>query len=176
MRKDVLDIILKQMSQDELIAAFMKVADMDKVSNSDHKMEWALGLYPNIDAAWLAEHEEGIKRWVTENVSNVKEMKVEPVSDPWCDVTVKMLLSEERYYVKDEELEQFNKAYNETFEDITLENAQKKIDTFNSLLRERGIFYGYYNGDKKKKVFVYAIRTIDVDRDYINSLDKKAPL
>ena len=176
MRKDVLDIILKQMSQNELIVAFMKVADMDQVSNSDHKMEWALGLYPSIDAAWLAEHDEDIRKWVMKIVPNVKEMKVGAEPDPWCDVTVKVLLSEERYYVKDEDIEQFNKAYNEAFEGITLDNAQEKIDAFNSLLRERGIFYGYYSGDKKKKVFVYALRTIDVDRDYINSLDRKTPL
>lgn len=176
MRKDVLDIILKQMSQNELIAAFKKVANMDRVSNSDHKMEWALGLYPSIDAAWLAEHDEDIKRWVTKNVPNVKEMKVGADPDPWCDVTVKVLLSEQQYYVKDEDLERFNKAYDETFEGITLNNAQEKIDAFNSLLRERGIFYGYYSGSGKTKVSMYAVRTIDVDRDYINSLDKKAPL
>lgn len=176
MRKDILDILLKQMSQNELIAAFMRMADLSQTSDDDLEMEWILGLYPNINAAWLAEHDEGIKRWVTENVPNVKEMEVEPVSDPWCDVTVKVLLSEERYYVKDKELEQFNKAYNETFEDITLENAQKKIDTFNSLLRERGIFCGYYSGSGKKKVLMYAVRTVPVDRDYINSLDKKTPL
>lgn len=176
MRKDVLSIVLNQMSQNELITAFMKLANLDNVSNSDHKMEWALGLYPSIDAAWLAEHDEDIRKWVTENVPNVKEMKAGADPDPWCDVTVKVLLSEERYYVKDEDLEQYDKAYNETFEGITLDNAEEKIDAFNSLLRERGIFYGYYSGSGKKKVLMYTLRTIDVDRDYINSLDKKAPL
>ena len=176
MRKDVLDIVLNQMSQNELIAAFMKVANLDQVSNSDHKMEWALGLYPSIDAAWLAEHDEDIKKWVTKYFPNVKDIRVEPVSDPWSDVTVKILLTEEQYYVKEEDLERFEQTYNEAFEDITLDNANEKIDKFYSLIRERGIFYGYYNGEKKKKVFVYALRTIDVDRDYINSLDKKTPL
>ena len=176
MRKDVLDIVLKQMSQNELISAFMKLANLDQVSNSDHKMEWSLGLYPDINTEWLAEHDEDIRKWVTENVPNVKEMKVVTDPDPWCDVTVKVLLSEQQYYVKDEDLERFDKAYNETFEGITLDNAQEKIDAFNSLLRERGVSYSYYSGDKKKKASVYVLRTIDVDRDYINSLDKKTPL
>lgn len=173
MRKDVLDIVLKQMSQNELIAAFMRIADLERVSASDYKMEWALGLYPTIDAAWLVEHDEDIKKWVTKNFSNIKEMKVIEVSDPWSDVIVKALSSEEQYYVKDEDFEQYDKAYNEAFEGITLDNAEEKIDKFYSLLRERGISYGYYSGSGKKKVYVYTLRTIDVDRDYINSLDKK---
>ena len=176
MRKDVLDIILKQMSQNELITAFMKLANLDNVSISDHKMEWALGLYPSINAAWLIEHDEDIRRWVTENVPNVKEMKAGSDPDSWCDVTVKVLLLEKQYYVKEEDLEQYNKAYNEAFKGITLDNAAEKIDKFYSLLRERGISYGYYGGNGRKEVFVYAVRTIDVDRDYINSLDKKTPL
>lgn len=175
MRKDVLDIILKQMSQDELIAAFMRMADLSQTSDDDLEMEWILGLYPNINAAWLAEHDEGIKRWVTENVPNVKEMKVEPIRNSWYDVTVKILLSEERY-INNEDLERFDKAYSEAFEGITLDNAQEKIDAFYSLLKERGISYGYYSGSGKKKVLMYAVRTVPVDRDYINSLDKKAPL
>lgn len=175
MRKDVLDIILKQMSQDELIAAFMRMADLSQTSDDDLEMEWILGLYPNINAAWLAEHDEGIKRWVTENVPNVKEMKVEPIRNPWYDVTVKILSSEERY-INNEDLERFDKAYSEAFEGITLDNAQEKIDAFYSLLKERGIFYGYYSGNGKKKVLMYAVRTVPVDRDYINSLDKKTPL
>lgn len=158
----------------------MKVANLGRVSNSghksDHKIEWALGLYPSIDAAWLAEHDEDIRKWVMENVPNVKEMKVGADPDPWCDVNVKVLLSEEQFYVKDENLEQFNKAYNEAFEGITLDNAQDKIDAFNNLLRERGIFYGYYSCSGKTKVRTYAVRSVDVDRDYINSLDRKAPL
>lgn len=175
MRKDVLDIVLKQMSQNELIAAFMRVADLDQISDDDLKMEWILGLYPSINTAWLTKHDEGIKRWVTENVSNVKEMKVENISNPWYDVTVKILSSEERY-INNEDLERFNKAYDEVFKDITLDNAQEKIDAFYSLLKERNIFYGYYSGNGKKKVLMYTIRTVPVDRDYINSLDKKTPL
>lgn len=175
MRKDVLDIVLKQMSQNEVIAAFMRIADLERVSASDYKMEWALGLYPSINAAWLAEHDEDIKRWVTKNFFNIKEMKVKEVSDPWSDVIVKALSFDE-YYVKEEDLEQFNETFKEVFEDITLDNAQKKIDAFYKQLRERGISYGYYSGSGKKKALVYVVRTIDVDRDYINSLDKKAPL
>lgn len=175
MRKDVLDIILKQMSKDELIAAFMKVAGVDQIVNEDHKIEWVLGLYPNINDAWIAEHEEGIKKWVVENISNVKEVRVGTVSSPWYDVNVKILSSED-WYVRNEDLEQFDKAYDETFKGITLDNAKDKIDAFYNLLRERGISYGYYSGSGKKKVSMYALRTIDVDRDYINSLDKEAPL
>lgn len=175
MRKDVLDIVLNQMSQNELIAAFMRMADLERVSESDFKMEWALGLYPDIDAAWIAKHGDSIKRWVAENVPNVKEMKIRTVFDPWSDVVVTVLVSE-GLYVKDEDLEQFNKAYSESFEGITMDNAQEKIDAFSSLLRERGIFYGYYSGNGKTRVSVYALRTVSVDRDYINSLDKKAPL
>ena len=175
MRKDVLDIILKQMSQNELIVAFMRVADLDQISNEDPKMEWILGLYPNINAAWLAEHDEGIKRWVAENVPNVKEMKVETISKPWYDVTVKILSSEERY-INNEDSERFDKAYDEAFKDITLDNAQEKIDAFYNLLKERNISYGYYSGREKKKVLMYVLRTVPVDRDYINSLDRKAPL
>ena len=171
MRKDVLDIVLRQMSQNELIAAFMRVADLDQISNDDLKMEWILGLYPSINAAWLTEHDEGIKRWVTENVPNVKEMRMETISNPWYDVTVKILTSEERYINK-EDLERFDKAYDDAFKDITLDNAQEKIDAFYSLLKDRGIFYGYYSGSGKKKVLMYAVRTVPVDRDYINSLGK----
>lgn len=173
MRKDVLDIILKQMSQNEVIAAFMRIADLERVFCSDFKMEWALGLYPNIDAAWLAEHDKDIKKWVTKNFPNIKEMQVKEVSDPWSDVIVKALSFEE-YYIKEEDLEQFNETFKEVFEDITLDNAQEKIDAFYKQLRERGISYSYYSGEKKKKASVYAVRTIDVDRDYINSLDKKS--
>lgn len=175
MRKDVLDIVLKQMSQNELITAFMRITDLERVSASDYKMEWALGLYPDIDATWLAEHDEDIKKWVAKNFSNIKEMKVTEVSDQWSDVVVKALSFDE-YYVKEEDLEQFNEVFNEVFEDITLDNAQEKIDAFYKRLRERGVSYAYYSGDKKKKVSVYTLRTIDVDRDYINSLDKKTPL
>ena len=169
MRKDVLDIVLRQMSQNELIAAFMRMANFDQITSSDFKMEWVLGLYPNVDAAWLAEHDEDIKRWVTKNFSNIKEMKVKNASEPWSDVIVKALSFEE-YYVKDEDLERFNETFKEAFEDITLDNAQEKIDAFYRQLRERGISYGYYSGSGKKKASVYAVRTIDVDRDYINSL------
>ena len=175
MRKDVLDIILKQMSQNELIAAFTKITDLERVSASDYKMEWALGLYPSIDAAWLAEHDEDIRKWVMKNFPNIKEMKVIEVSDPWSDVIVKALSFDE-YYVKDEDLEQFNEIFKEVFEDITLDNAQEKIDAFYRQLRERGISYGYYSGGGKKKALTYTLKTIDVDRDYINSLDKKTPL
>ena len=175
MRKDVLDIVLKQMSQNELISAFMRMANFDQITSSDFKMEWVLGLYPNVDAAWLAEHDEDIKRWVAKNFSNIKEMKVKNASEPWSDVIVKALSFEE-YYVKEEDLEQFNETFKEVFEDITLDNAQEKIDAFYRLLRERGVSYSYYSGDKKKKASVYVLRTIDVDRDYINSLDKKTPL
>lgn len=175
MRKDVLDIVLKQMSQDELIAAFMRIADLERVFCSDFKMEWTLGLYPNIDAAWLAEHDEDIKKWVTKNFSNIKEMKVIEVSDPWSDVIVKALSFDE-YYIKEEDVERFSEVFKEAFEDITLDNAQEKIDAFYKLLRERGVSYGYYSGEKKKKALVYVVRTIDVDRDYINSLDKKTSL
>ena len=169
MRKDVLDIVLKQMSQNELIAAFMRVADLDQISDNDLKMEWILGLYPSINSAWLAEHDEDIKRWVTENIPNVKDMKVEAISNPWYDVTVKILSSEERY-INNEDLEKFDKTYNEVFEDVTLDNAQEKIDAFYDLLKERGIFYGYYSGSGKKKVSMYVLRIVPVDRDYINSL------
>lgn len=175
MRKDVLDIVLKQMSQNELIAAFMRMVNFDQISSSDFKMEWVLGLYPNVDATWLAEHDEDIKKWVTKNFSNIKEMKVKDASEPWSDVIVKALSFEE-YYVKEEDLEQFNETFKEVFEDITLDNAQEKIDAFYKRLRERGVSYSYYSGDKKKKASVYVLRTIDVDRDYINSLDKKTPL
>lgn len=175
MRKDVLDIVLRQMSQNELIAAFMRMANFDQITSSDFKMEWVLGLYPNVDAAWLAEHDEDIKKWVAKNFSNIKEMKVKDASEPWSDVIVKALSFEE-YYVKDENLGQFNETFKEVFEDITLDNAQEKIDAFYSLLRERGISYGYYSGSGKTKVTMYAVRTIDVDRDYINSLDRKTPL
>ena len=175
MRKDVLDIVLKQMSQNELIAAFMRMADFGQITSSDFKMEWVLGLYPDVDAAWLAEHDEDIKKWVTKNFSNIKEMKVKDASEPWSDVIVKALSFEE-YYVKEEDLEQFNETFKEVFEDITLDNAQEKIDAFYKQLRERGVSYSYYSGGGKKKALTYVLRTIDVDRDYINSLDRKAPL
>lgn len=175
MRKDVLDIILKQMSQDELIAAFIRLASFDQASASDFKMEWTLGLYPNIDAAWLVEHDEDIKGWVAKYFPNIMEMKVKDVSNPWDDVIVKALSFDE-YYVNDKDLEQFNEAYNETFDGITLDNAQEKIDAFYRQLRERGVSYSYYSGSGKTKVLMYTVRTIDVNRDYINSLDKKAPL
>ena len=176
MRKDVLSIVLNQMSQNELITAFMKLANLDNVSNSDHKIEWALGLYPSINTAWIAKHDEDIRKWVMENVPNVKEMRVGADPEPWCDITVKLLLSEDQYSVKNEDAEQYEKAYNEAFEGITLDNAQEKVDTFYRLLRERGISYVYYGGNGRKKVSVYAVRSIDIDRDYINSLDKITPL
>ena len=52
--------------------------------------------------------------------------------------------------------------------------TQEKIDAFYRQLRERGISYGYYSGGGKTKVFMYTLKTIDVDRDYINSLDQES--
>ena len=175
MRKDVLNIVLNQMSQQELIAAFIRVADWDQISGDDQKMEWALGFYPSINAAWIAKHGDGIRKWVMENISDVKEMKIEeaPNRNPWYDITVRAL-SSEKQYVLTENLEQFNKIYSEVFEGITLDNAQDKIDTFYRRLRDCGISYSYYRGSGKEKVLVYALCTVTVDRDYINSLDKKA--
>lgn len=175
MRKDVLDIILKQMSQDELIAAFMRMANLSQISDDDLKMEWTLGLYPSVSIEWIASHEEDIRRWVTNNVQNIKDMKTGNVTNPWDDITVKILITED-LNVNENQIEQYDMAYNEVFEGITADNAQKKIDAFYDALRERGISYCWYGRKEMKKVSVYTLRTVPVNRDYINSLDKKTPL
>lgn len=175
MRKDVLGIILDSMSKEEVANALTRVLDYDNSYACDAKMEWILGLYPSVSLEWIASHEEDIRRWVTDNVQNVKDMKTGTVTSPWDDITVKVLITED-LNVNEDQIEQYDEAYGEVFEGITLDNAQEKIDAFYSLLKERGIFYGYYSGSGKKKVLMYAVRTVPVDRDYINSLDKKAPL
>lgn len=172
MRKDVLDIILKQMSQDELIAAFMRVADLSQISDDDLKMEWTLGLYPSVSIEWIASHEEDIRKWVTDHTPNVRGIKINVASNPWYDVTVKVLVTEDLYV--SEGIEKYGEIHDKVFEGITVDNALEKIDKFYSILREQGILCSRFGREEKKKVSVYALNTIMVDRDYINSLDKKA--
>lgn len=174
MRKDVLGIILDSMSKEEVANALTRVLDYDNSYACDAKMEWILGLYPSVSLEWIASHEEDIRRWVTDNVQNVKDMKTGTVTSPWDDITVKVLITED-LNVNEDQIEQYDEAYGEVFEGITADNAQKKIDTFYGVLKERGISYSWYGRKDGKKKPVYALRTVTVDRDYINFL-KAVPL
>lgn len=168
-------IILDSMSKEEVSNALMRVLDYDNSCICDAKMEWVLGLYPSVSLEWTASHDKDIRRWVADNVQNVKDMKIGVVTNPWDDITVKVLITED-LNVNEDQIEQYDEAYNEVFEGITPGNAQGKIDAFYDALRERGVSYGWCGREDRKKVSVYALRTVSVDRDYINSLDKKAPL
>lgn len=167
-------IILDSMSKEEVANALTRVLDYDNSYACDAKMEWILGLYPSVSLEWIASHEEDIRRWVTDNVQNVKDMKTGTVTSPWDDITVKVLITED-LNVNEDQIEQYDEAYGEVFEGITADNAQKKIDTFYGVLKERGISYSWYGRKDGKKKPVYALRTVTVDRDYINFL-KAVPL
>lgn len=174
MRKDVLDIILDSMSKEEVSNALMRVLDYDNSCICDARMEWALGLYPSVSSEWAVNHYGDIRQWVTDNVQNVKgkDMEIGFISNPWDDIAVKVLVTED-LHVSEDQLEQYDKVYDEVFEGLTLGNAQKKIDAFYSVLKERGIFYSWFGRKEEKKRSVYAVKTVVIDRDYINSLDRR---
>lgn len=167
-------IILDSMSKEEVANALVRVLDYDNSYAYDAKLEWALGFYPSVSLEWTASHDKDIRRWVTDNVKNVKDMQICAVTNPWDDITVKALVTED-LNVNEDQIEQYDIAYGEVFGRITADNAQEKIDAFYNTLRERGISYSWYGRKDGKKKPVYTLRTITVDRDYINFL-KTVPL